>query len=113
MKTEKSWIVKQGFAFGVCCITVLAVLLAFQATGTAESSEMKVSRQTAFSLYQKHCLGCHDSVADPEKQGRTRDDWHLVVNIMHRYGLVMTPEDGDAIVDLLYALRKGMERDPG
>lgn len=52
-------------------------------------------------------------VADPEKPGRTRDDWHLVVNVMHGYGLHMTPDEADMIVDLLYGLRKGMEREAG
>ena len=72
-----------------------------------------VAHQKAFALYAIKCLGCHDSVADPEKQGRTRDDWHLVVNVMHKYGLDMTTDEGDMIVDLLYDLRKGMEREAG
>ncbi len=64
-------------------------------------------------MYTKKCLGCHDSVADPEKPGRTRDDWHLVVNVMHKYGLDMTAAEADMIIDLLYDLRKGMEREAG
>ena len=72
-----------------------------------------VAHQKAFALYAKNCLGCHDSVADPEKQGRTRDDWHLVVNVMHQYGLDMTTDEGEMIIDLLYDLRKGMEREAG
>jgi hypothetical protein len=72
-----------------------------------------VAHKKAFALFEKKCLGCHDSVADPEKPGRTRDDWHLVVNVMHQYGLDMTADEGDMIIDLLYDLRKGMERDAG
>ena len=51
--------------------------------------------------------------ADPEKPGRTRDDWHLVVNIMHGYGLGLTDEEANLITDLLYDLRRGIEREPG
>jgi hypothetical protein len=32
---------------------------------------------------------------------------------MHDYGLALTADEGDAIVQLLYELRKGMERDAG
>ncbi len=67
----------------------------------------------AYAVYQNKCLICHDSVADPEKPGRTRDDWHLVVQVMHRYGLDLTVEESDMIIDLLYDLRKGMEREAG
>jgi hypothetical protein len=72
-----------------------------------------VGHEKAFALYAKKCLSCHDSVADPEKPGRTRDDWHLVVNVMHQYGLDMTADEGGMIIDLLYDLRKGMEREAG
>ena len=52
-------------------------------------------------------------MADPEKPGRTRDDWHLVVNVMHGYGLDLSTAESDAIIDLLYDLRKGMEKEAG
>jgi len=73
----------------------------------------KMEHQTAFKRCTKKCLGCHDSVADPEKPGRTRDDWHLVVNVMHKYGLDITADEADMIIDLLYDLRQGMEREAG
>jgi hypothetical protein len=69
--------------------------------------------QKAFEVYKQKCLGCHDSVADPEKPGRTRDDWHLVVNVMHGYGLELTNEESEMIIDLLYDLRKGLEKEAG
>jgi hypothetical protein len=71
------------------------------------------SQKKAYALYQDKCLGCHDSVADPERTGRTRDDWLLVVTVMHDYGLDISPQEQGMIVDLLYAIRKGMERQPG
>jgi len=73
----------------------------------------KVMHEKAYALYQSKCLGCHLSVADPEKAGRTRDDWHLVVQVMHGYGLELTDGESDMIIDLLYDLRKGMEREAG
>ena len=77
------------------------------------AKDKSVAHKQAFAIYAKKCLGCHDSVADPEKPGRTRDDWHLVVNVMHNYGMEMTPDEADMIIDLLYDLRQGMEREAG
>jgi hypothetical protein len=34
-----------------------------------------------------------------------------VVNAMHNYGMEMTTDEADMIIDLLYDLRKGMERE--
>jgi len=79
----------------------------------AKAKKKRIEHVKAFQAYQKRCLGCHDSVADPEKPGRTRDDWHTVINVMHGYGFDMTAEEGEAITDLLYDLRKGMEKDAG
>ena len=73
----------------------------------------KMMHAQAYTLYQSKCLGCHISVADPEKPGRTRDDWHLVVHVMHGYGLDLTDVESQMIIDLLYDLRKGMEREAG
>lgn len=77
------------------------------------AKDKSVAHKQAFALYAKKCLGCHDSVADPEKPGRTRDDWHLVVQVMHKYGMDMTTDEADMIIDLLYDLRQGMEREAG
>ena len=76
-------------------------------------SGKKMMHEKAYTLYQSKCLGCHVSVADPEKAGRTRDDWHLVVQVMHGYGLDLTEAESDMIIELLYDLRKGMEREAG
>lgn len=77
------------------------------------TSGKKMTHEKAYSLYQSKCLGCHISVADPEKAGRTRDDWHLVVEVMHGYGLDLSDAESDMIVDLLYDLRQGMEKEAG
>lgn len=72
------------------------------------------SLKQGYELNNTYCVTCHDSVADPEKVGFTRDTWHLVLNIMHKHGLQkLSAEDSAALVDFFYAIRKGMERDPG
>ena len=73
----------------------------------------KADFENAFKVYTQKCNGCHVSVADPEKPGRTRDDWHIVVNVMHDYGMKLTHEESEMISDLLYKLRRGMEREAG
>ena len=104
-----------GLMIGVpLCVLGLVLLLSNPPVGAGDKAEKKkIDQKKAFAVYQQKCLSCHDSVADPEKQGRTRDDWHLVVNVMHDYGLDMTSQEAEAITDLLYELRKGMEREAG
>jgi hypothetical protein len=77
------------------------------------SKQKNLDRMQAYQVFQQKCLGCHVSVADPEQPGRTRDDWHLVVNVMHGYGLDLTFEQSEMIIDLLYDLRKGLEKEAG
>jgi len=97
----------------LCTFLMLGGMCVLVNQGLAKQSQKGMDHQKAFALYAKKCLGCHDSVADPEKPGRTRDDWHLVVNVMHEYGMDLTADEGDIIIDLLYDLRKGMEREAG
>ena len=67
-----------------------------------------------YALSNKYCTGCHESVADPEKPGHTRDTWHLILNIMHQRGMEkLSAEDTAKLVDYFYAIRQGMERQPG
>jgi hypothetical protein len=87
--------------------------IAMQDTLTLAKAGQKMDFEKAYSVYNQKCNGCHLSVADPEKPGRTRDDWHIVVNVMHDYGLALTNEESDMIIDLLYKLRRGMEREAG
>jgi hypothetical protein len=87
--------------------------VAMQATTTLAKAGQKTDYEKAFVVYTQKCSGCHSSVADPEKPGRTRDDWHIVVNVMHDYGLELTTEESEMIIDLLYQLRRGMEREAG
>jgi len=54
---------------------------------SASAKTKKADHISAYKVYQKKCLLCHDSIADLEKPGRTKDDWRLVVEIMHGYML--------------------------
>ncbi len=113
MKRNKYW---RLILFAFICSAFLLGGIFLQGSDTMAGQKKSAKRQgqiKAFKVYQKKCLGCHDSVADPEKPGRTRDDWHLIVNIMHDYGLDLTDNQSDQIIDLLYDLRRGLEREAG
>jgi hypothetical protein len=98
----------------VCAIFVFGVLfLIVSQNSTAQQSKKQLEYEKAYKVYTQKCLTCHVSVADPEKPGRTQDDWHLVVNVMHGYGLGLSQQESEMIIDLLYDLRKGMEREAG
>ena len=71
------------------------------------------AKQNEFAVFQKHCIQCHNSVADPERPGKTRDEWYATINLMEGHGLDISQEEADMIVDLLYNLRRGMEQTPG
>jgi hypothetical protein len=78
-----------------------------------EDKGKKMNYTKAYALYQQKCLGCHISVADPEKAGQTRDDWFLVVQKMQNHGLGLTDAESGTITDLLYNLRMGIEKEAG
>ncbi len=99
------------------CIGVFAACLWLtgphvdQAIAAEKAGEFDMKE--AYDLYENKCLSCHDSVADPEKPGRTRDGWFVVVNLMHKQGLKLTTDESAVIVELLYSIRRGLEKDPG
>ncbi|MBX3517793.1 MAG: hypothetical protein KF815_12715 [Rhodospirillales bacterium] len=70
-------------------------------------------RRLEFAVFNKNCTQCHVSVADPERSGKTRDEWYRIVNLMEGHGLVLTQEEADMIVDLLFKLRTGVEDQAG
>jgi len=87
--------------------------IAMQATTALAKAGKTTDFRKAYEVYSQKCTSCHVSVADPEKPGRTRDDWLIVVNVMHDFGLDLTNDESDLIIDLLYKLRRGMEREAG
>jgi hypothetical protein len=97
----------------LCALGVCLWLTGAPAVAGDKAKKKVIDQKKAFAVYQQKCLSCHDSVADPEKEGRTRDEWHLVVNVMHGYGMDLTAAEAEAITDLLYELRTGMEKEAG
>jgi hypothetical protein len=97
----------------ICFFFLLCGIGMLSGKSFATPEKKKIEHKRAYELYTKKCLSCHDSVADPEKPGRTRDDWFLVVNVMHGYGFDLTDDDAAMIVDLLYELRPGIEKEAG
>ncbi len=81
--------------------------------GEAQEGKKKVENRKAYKLYTQKCLGCHDSVADPERPGKTRDDWVLVINVMHKNGVTLKTTESELLIDYLYNLRKGIEKEAG
>ncbi len=105
---------KPGVILSVICIGVfLLSIILLDGSGFARPKPLKGSLEKAYKVYNKRCLGCHVSVADPERPGRTRDEWHIVVNVMHNYGIELTTDEGEMIIELLYNLRRGTEKQPG
>ncbi len=84
-----------------------------KATIVANPDPMVAARQEEFVVFQKHCVQCHNSVADPERPGKTRDEWYRIINLMEVHGLEISQAEADMIVDLLFNLRRGIEDTPG
>ena len=97
---------------GLACVIGAFLVFALQGEAMTPGTK-KLDYSKAYGVFNQKCTGCHASVADPEKPGKTRDDWHLVVNVMHGYGLDLTAEQSEMIIDLLYDLRRGMEKEAG
>lgn len=75
--------------------------------------DQALTRKLRYALFQKHCTACHDSVADPERPGKTRDEWYRLIVLMRSHGLSINQREAEMIVDLLYELRKGAENEAG
>jgi len=92
-------------------------MIAFSMSVSAMDDSLKKPKQMyseGYELNIKYCTSCHNSVADPEKTGYTRDTWYVIINVMHKYGMQTLPQhDADVLVDYFYTIRKGIERDPG
>ena len=77
------------------------------ATVKANSLMKAQPKQYEYAVFKKHCTQCHESVADPEKPGKDRDEWYRIINLMEGHGLNISQDEADMIVDLLFALRRG------
>lgn len=115
MNFNRGTINGKGWMILLCLLSLAGMVLffSFGDASATKADKKKVNHIKAFQLHNKKCLSCHVSVADPERPGRTRDDWHMVVNVMHGYGLDLTKQEAEAITDFLYDLRQGIEKDAG
>lgn len=103
-------------------ILILSTILLFAVSGFAMDASLgqsaakngqRASLEKSFQLYQSKCTACHEGVADPDKPGKTCDDWHIVIKLMHDYGLELTEEEETILVDYFFTIRKGVEAQAG
>jgi hypothetical protein len=94
------------------CLVGVAVL---SSTAVAADKPAKPGNPSskAYQLIVQKCTGCHVSVVDPERPGKTRDEWYAVVRLMQSHGFKLTDQETELIVDHLYAVRRGIEKTPG
>ena len=78
------------------------------------ADDKKPDLRRGYQLNKENCLGCHDSVANPEAGSKTRDDWHLIIDVMHKkFTKKLTNEEVETLIDYFYTIRKGVEKDAG
>jgi len=116
MTSHRAWtrMVQAALACGFAlCIGLL--LLGYSKDIRAGETTLQEHQEMveAYSLFKEKCLGCHMDVTDPEKAGKTKDEWYVVVNIMKGHGVNISPEESAVLVSLMYTLRPGMEEEPG
>jgi hypothetical protein len=112
-KRGKIWKKWGMIAVGMLALAGMVLFISPGQAAEKKADKKKVNHIKAYQLHNKKCLACHVSVADPERPGRTRDDWHMVVNVMHGYGLDLTSQEAETLTDFLYDLRPGIEKDAG
>lgn len=82
--------------------------------GAAESKKSEGDLQKGYQLAKKHCTRCHDSVANPEAGPKTRDEWIVVISLMHKkFPAPLSHQEQEQLVNYFYNIRKGLEKDPG
>ena len=95
--------------------SVLAVtLLAPVGVGAAETKKVTVDVQKGYQLAKKRCTSCHDLVANPEAGRKTRDEWIVVIDIMHKqFRVKLSKDEQELLINYFYTIRKGLETEPG
>jgi len=109
----KKGLIRKVFLRSCFFAFLVAALFFASVNGDAQEAKKKIDYKKAYKLHNQKCLGCHDSVADPEKTGKTRDDWHLVIEVMHKQGVKLKMAESEMLIDYLYNLRKGIEKEAG
>lgn len=54
-----------------------------------------------------------DQFSGRQRPGRTRDGGTVVFRYMDKHYVNLNDAEADLIIELLYSLRRGMEKDPG
>ena len=95
--------------------SVFAVaLLAPVGAGAAGTNNVTVDLQKGCQLAKKRCTSCHDSVANPEAGRKTRDEWIVVIDVMHKqFQEKLNNNEQEQLVNYFFTIRKGLEKDPG
>lgn len=101
-----------GSLWATLLLLAVAIAPSSSAAGDKASKPGRPSSK-AYQLIEQKCTGCHVSVVDPERPGKTRDEWYAVVRLMQSHGFKLTDQETELIVDHLYAVRRGIEKTPG
>ena len=112
MSSPRNSLVRLVILLAVCGLLMGSAGLV-AAKGASQQKMAADQQMAAYELYQQKCLSCHDSIADPERPGKTRDGWTVVVRYMKDHYVQLSDQQADQIINLLYAIRKGLEKDPG
>ena len=100
-------LVSSGFAISSCWAMDEAVPQKLAIPTVKPNLNNKAQpKQYEYAVFKKHCPQCHESVADPERPGKPRDEWYRIINLMESHGLSINQDEADMIVDLLYNLRR-------
>ena len=95
-------------------LLLLGLILGAAGLGLAGKVQMEADAQmAAYEVFKQKCLACHDNIADPERPGKTRDGWTIVVKYMGDHYVDLNDQEASQIINLLYAIRKGLEKEPG
>jgi len=89
------------------------VVLAGWSPAAGKKAAVAAEQKAAYKLFKKKCLDCHVSVADPERPGKTRDGWMVVIKYMDSHYIKLSPKEADKLVDFLFYLRQGLEKEAG
>ncbi|RQW77739.1 MAG: hypothetical protein EHM51_01285 [Geobacter sp.] len=79
-----------------------------------QAKDKKHDLSKGYQLSKKMCTKCHDSVANPEAGSKTRDEWHIIIDVMHKkFSHKMTGQEVETLIDYFYSIRKGSEKEAG
>ena len=105
---KHGWLMRLALGFTLGTFVLSGGYVLAMQNATSKGDKKMIEHKNAYLLYENKCLDCHDSIADPEKPGKTRDEWYTVVSIMHNYKLDLTEDEVELLTDFLFDIRKGV-----